>query len=93
MYSVPFMILTSWMSSLWRCVLFRPGLWPTNAGYCLVSGGETEDESQNAAAAFDHKLQAVLRCAVHRFYCRWLWMRALGLSRQSDRGAVLLAGE
>lgn len=25
------------MSSLCLCVLFRPGLWPTNTGYCFVS--------------------------------------------------------
>lgn len=37
MYNVLFMIIMSWMSSLCRCVLFLPGLWPTNAGYCFVS--------------------------------------------------------
>lgn len=37
MYNVLFMIMMSWMSSLCRCVLFLPGLWPTNAGYCFVS--------------------------------------------------------
>lgn len=37
MYNVLFMIMMSWMSSLWRWVLFLPGLWPTNAGYCFVS--------------------------------------------------------
>lgn len=37
MYNVLFMIMMSWMSSLCRWVLFLPGLWPTNAGYCFVS--------------------------------------------------------
>lgn len=31
------MIMIIWMSSRCLCVLFRPGLWPTNTGYCFVS--------------------------------------------------------
>lgn len=31
------MIMIIWMSSLCLCVVFRPGLWPTNTGYCFVS--------------------------------------------------------
>ena len=31
------MITIIWMSSLCLCVVFRPGLWPTNTGYCFVS--------------------------------------------------------
>lgn len=31
------MIIIIWMSSLCLCVVFRPGLWPTNTGYCFVS--------------------------------------------------------
>ena len=41
MYKVLSMIMRSWMSSRCLCVLSLPGLWPTNAGYCLVSVEET----------------------------------------------------
>lgn len=42
-YNVLFMIMMSWMSSLWRWVLFLPGLWPTNAGYCFVSARKRDN--------------------------------------------------
>lgn len=31
------MVIIIWMSSRCLCVVFRPGLWPTNTGYCFVS--------------------------------------------------------
>lgn len=45
MYNVLFMIMMSWMSSLCRWVLFLPGLWPTNAGYCFVSARRGQKKS------------------------------------------------
>lgn len=36
-YRVLFITMIIWMSSLCLCVVFRPGLWPTNTGYCFVS--------------------------------------------------------
>lgn len=55
MYNVLFMIMMSWMSSLCRWVLFLPGLWPTNAGYCFVSA-EQKDRNGILCVKFVQRL-------------------------------------
>lgn len=68
MYNVLFMIMMSWMSSLCRCVLFLPGLWPTNAGYCFVS----ERRWHKWISVCVSFIKAVIVVIMYAFYFKFL---------------------